>query len=80
MPYTKCPYCRKVQQVTPALVFKEVGCMDAHCGGSFKAREYRMHSGPLSRAVFYGFIAFALFLGYRWLWMNSSWIMYSVTS
>ena len=75
MPYTRCPSCGKIQQVVPALASKEIGCMNNRCGKTFKAEPYRMHSNPWSRAVFYFFIAFALFLLFRWIWYNSGSIM-----
>ena len=75
MPYTRCPHCRKVQQVAPPLVGKEVGCMGNHCGKRFAAESYRLHSGPLSRLTFWFVIAFAIFLCGRWIWLNSSWIV-----
>ena len=72
MPYTKCPTCRKVQQVTPALLMSEVGCMNDRCRTEFKADEYRMHSGPLSRAMFFAVILFALFMLCRWVWDHAA--------
>ena len=75
MPYTKCPYCRKVQQVSPNLVLHDVGCMNERCGVQFQAEEYRMHSGPLSRLVFFGVIAYALVMLVKTVWDNSAWIM-----
>jgi hypothetical protein len=78
MSYTKCPNCRKVQQVNQALVGKDIGCMNSRCGSRFKAPVYRLHSNALSQTVFYFVIAFALFLLFRWEWNNASWIMTSV--
>lgn len=72
MPYTRCPDCRKVQQVAPALLQKEVGCMNPRCGKQFKAHEYRLHSGPWSKLVFFAVIAFALYLLVYWVWDNSA--------
>ncbi|MCE9532049.1 MAG: hypothetical protein K8T89_13130 [Planctomycetes bacterium] len=73
MAFTKCPNCRKVQQVVPKLVTKDVGCMNARCGKSFEAYEYRLHSGRLSKAVFLFVIAFALFMAVRWFILNAKW-------
>jgi len=75
MPYTKCPSCRKVQQVVPGLLSKDIGCMNAHCGQMFRAHEYILHSGPWSRAVFFGVIAFALLLLFKWIWDHAYWIV-----
>jgi large-conductance mechanosensitive channel len=75
MPFTKCPKCRKVQQVVPALITKAVGCMDARCSISFKAQEYRLHSGFMSRLVFWFVIAFALFMLVRVIWTNAGQIV-----
>lgn len=72
MPFTKCPKCRKVQQVVPALVGKEIGCMNTRCGRAFDALYYRMHSGLMSRIVFWFTIAFAIFMLSRWLWLNAA--------
>ncbi len=74
MPFTRCPYCHKVQQVVANLVLKDIGCMNAKCGKSFTATEYRMHSGPISRLIFAFFIAFSVFLLGRWLWFHSAWL------
>ena len=71
MPYTKCPGCRKVQQVMPKLMNKDIGCMGERCGKTFKAEEYRLHSGVMSRVVFWFTIAFALFMLFRWVWLNA---------
>jgi hypothetical protein len=71
MPFTKCPNCRKVQQVVPKLLTTNIGCMNARCGTTFKAHEYYMHSGVLSRGVFYFVIAFSIYLLFRWIWNNS---------
>ncbi len=79
MAFTKCPNCRKVQQVVPKLVSRDIGCMDGHCGKTFKAFEYRLHSGKASKAVFWFTIAFAVFMLFRWVWYNSPWIMYSLS-
>ena len=78
MPFTKCPGCRKVQQVVPYLLTKEVGCMSSHCRETFAAHEYLMHSGPWSRVIFLFVIAFAVVSMFRWVWHNSPWIMYSL--
>lgn len=78
MPFTKCPNCSKVQQVTPKLVTKEVGCLNEHCGKLFPATEYRLHSGPMSKVVFGMVITFALFMLTRYVWNNSIWIMYQL--
>ena len=75
MPYTKCPSCRKVQQVVPNLLTKQIGCMNLRCGQVFSADEYILHSGPCSQAVFYGVITFALILLFRWIWNNSLWLI-----
>ena len=78
MPFTKCPNCRKVQQIAPILISQVIGCMNARCGASFYAHEYRMHSGLLSRMTFWLVIAFALVLLFRWVWTSAarivSWI------
>ncbi len=74
MPYTKCPSCRKVQAVVPALVEKEVGCMNERCAKRFQAIEYHGHSGILSRLVFLIAVAFALVMLVRWSWLNATWI------
>lgn len=75
MPFTKCPNCRKVQQVVPTLMDKLIGCMDTRCNRPFKAHEYRLHSGALSRFVFWVVILFALFMLVRWVWFNSRLIL-----
>ncbi len=75
MPFTKCPNCRKVQQISSKLMSKKVGCMGAHCGTEFKAEAYVMHSGPLSKTVFFFVIGFALFLLCRWLWIHAVWMI-----
>lgn len=71
MPYTKCPNCRKIQQIVPKLVTKPVGCMNSRCNISFKALEYRIHSGFMSRLVFHIVIVFALYMLARFIWDNS---------
>jgi len=75
MPYTKCPNCRKIQQVMPKLMNKDIGCMGERCNKSFKAEEYRLHSGRASKVVFWFTIGFAVFLLGRWVWNNSSYIL-----
>jgi hypothetical protein len=70
MPFTKCPNCRKVQLISHKLANKKIGCMGERCGSTFKAEEYRMHSGPLSKIIFLFFIGFALYELGRWLWRN----------
>ena len=76
MPFTKCPKCRKVQQVSPTLAEKSIGCMNTRCAKCFRAFEYRLHSGVFSRAVFWFVIAFAVFLTARWIWLNAVRIVY----
>jgi hypothetical protein len=49
--------------------------MNERCGVQFQAEEYRMHSGPLSRLVFFGVIAYALVMLVKTVWDNSAWIM-----
>jgi hypothetical protein len=78
VPFTKCPNCRKVQQVVPALVTKPVGCMNMRCSVSFKALEYRLHSGFMSRLVFWFVIAFAIFMLIRWTWANAGVIVHLI--
>jgi uncharacterized protein (DUF983 family) len=75
MPFTKCPNCRKVQQVSSKLMSKKIGCMGERCGTTFRAEEYRLHSGAASMIVFMAVIAFALFMLCRWLWTHSVWII-----
>ncbi len=75
MAYTKCPNCRKVQQVVPKLMSKDIGCMGERCGKTFKAEEYRLHSGLASRLVFWFVIAFASFMLLRWSWLNATQIV-----
>jgi hypothetical protein len=79
MAFTKCPSCRKIQQVVPKLLNKEVACMNTRCKERFDAGEYRMHNGPLSRAVFYFVIGFAVFSTFRWVWFNADRIIYLLT-
>lgn len=78
MPYTKCPSCRKIQQVTPKLMSKDIGCMGARCNKTFKAEEYRLHTGRLSRAVFWFVIAFAVFMLVRWVWQHMPIILHTL--
>jgi ssDNA-binding Zn-finger/Zn-ribbon topoisomerase 1 len=66
MPYTRCPHCGRVQVVQRSAIGQHVGCLGFHCERSFVATEYRRHAGPLSRAIFFGLIAFALVLGIVW--------------
>ena len=75
MPHTKCPSCRKIQQVSPKLMRKDIGCMGERCHKSFKAEEYRLHSGPLSRVIFWFVIAFAVFMAVRWVWENKGYMI-----
>jgi len=75
MPFTKCPNCRKVQQVSPKLMSKKIGCMGERCNTSFKAEVYRLHSGRMSKIVFFFFIGFAIFLLCRWLWFHALWMI-----
>ena len=75
MPYTKCPKCRKVQRISPKLLHTDIGCMGQRCGTVFKAESYRLHSGPLSRIVFWFVIGFAVFMLARWLWLHGVWII-----
>jgi hypothetical protein len=75
MAYTKCPSCRKVQQMTPKLMNKDVGCMGERCHKTFKAEEYRLHSSLPSRMVFWFTIAFSVFMLGRWIWSNAGWII-----
>jgi len=75
MAFTKCPNCRRIQQVVPKLLDREVGCMNGLCNKAFDANEYRLHSGPLSRVTFYFVIAFAVYMIFRWMWPHSISIM-----
>jgi len=71
MPYTKCPNCRKVQQINRHLLAKEIGCMSHRCNKGFIADEYRMHSGAVSKAVFFFVIGFAMLVLFRWVGLHS---------
>jgi hypothetical protein len=78
MPFTRCPSCRKVMQVDRRLLNRDVGCMDPHCGKTFKAEEYRLHSNWMSRTVFWFTIGFAVFMLIRWVWLNAKWIAHEL--
>jgi hypothetical protein len=49
--------------------------MGDRCGKTFRADEYRLHSGLMSRIVFWFVIAFALFMLTRWIVLNAVWIV-----
>ncbi len=66
MPLTKCSHCRKVQIIRREMLGQELGCLNSSCERSFIAEEYYRHSGLLSQLVFYGVIAFALYLAATW--------------
>jgi hypothetical protein len=72
MTFTQCPNCHKIQQVSPELLRKPVGCMNTHCNISFDALEYQMHSGKLFRLVFLIIIVFALIMLGKWVWTNAA--------